>query len=204
VRSCCSCCAMGRKLAEATKACRIRCTRGETGPRRRLAAAVCACVPAPDDVFAVPVLFAAAGLVPVALVVFDGGFSAVPVDGLPTAGAWGADAFPVESEVAEAGGAELGAGDFDGEACAAGVCAVSVQMSGCAPPTSPPTTPTVSTTHQNLRPKRTTLSLIVNRYLRCAIVEARSRARDLVENYFLKFAPMIETSSSARLRTNSS
>jgi len=39
VRSCSSCWAIGRKLADATKACRIRRTRGETGPRRRLAVA---------------------------------------------------------------------------------------------------------------------------------------------------------------------
>ncbi|MGA9978452.1 MAG: hypothetical protein WBQ08_07450 [Candidatus Sulfotelmatobacter sp.] len=34
---------MVRKLAEATKACRMRRTRGETGPRRRLAVAARRC-----------------------------------------------------------------------------------------------------------------------------------------------------------------
>src|SRR5580692_9638969 len=38
-RSCRSCCAMGRKLAEATKACRMRRTRGEIGRRFRVVVA---------------------------------------------------------------------------------------------------------------------------------------------------------------------
>jgi hypothetical protein len=91
---------------------------------------------------------------------------------------------------------ELGAEGFEGVACEAEDCEVSAQVSGCDPPTSPLTTPT-ATTRQNLRPNRTTLYL-----MRLSLM--RGAAPETWLNYFLKFAPIIETSSSARLRTNSS
>jgi len=76
-------------------------------------------------------------------------------------------------------------------ACAAGACEEIAQVTERAPPSSPHTTPT-AITHHNLRLIRTTL---------CA---RRAAPETLLKLFYrLKFAPMIEMSSSARLRTNS-
>jgi hypothetical protein len=90
-------------------------------------------------------------------------------------------------------GGEDGAGEACGaEACAAEVCEGIAQLSERAPPSSPHTTPT-AITHHNLRLNRTTLCL-----------PHRAASETLLKPFYrLKFAPIIEMSSSAKLRTNS-
>lgn len=94
--------------------------------------------------------------------------------------------------VTELGSEDCAGEDCGAETCGADACDEIAQLTERAPPRSPHTTPT-AITHHNLRLNRTTLCL------------PRGAAPEtlLKPFYRLKFAPMMEMSSSARLRTNS-